>query len=457
VPPISDVPDTARETAARVRAGSLTAAASADAALGLIAAGERTLRAFAHTDPDAVRAEAARIDAAGTAALPLAGVTVGVKDIVDAAGWSTECNSPIYRGRRATVDAAIVALLRRAGAVVAGKTVTTEFALRTPGPTVNPHNPAHTPGGSSSGSAAAVAAGMVHVAIGTQTGGSVIRPGAYCGIPALKPSFTAVPRSGVKPLSESLDTLGWYGRTLDDLALVAETVLDRPAGYTPPRDDRPLRVALCRLTPWERTGPGTRTALDRAAAALEAKGFAVTAVSLDDALGPLHDAHRLIMAVEAWRNFRWERLAHMADLSEAFRDFIQEGAAVEPEQERAAREAAAEGRGMFDRFLDGYDVVMTASAPDEAPAGLATTGEATFNRVWTLLGVPCVHLPTGLGPGRLPVGVTLVGRQFGDFELLAHAARAEAALAAAGHGRVAPGAKPAGRRASGGDGVPAKG
>ncbi|BBK33109.1 Asp-tRNA(Asn)/Glu-tRNA(Gln) amidotransferase A subunit family amidase [Stella humosa] len=405
------------ETATAVRdavaAGEVTALAVADDCIAAIAARDGELQSFVDFDAKAAR-KAARTAPAG----PLSGITVGVKDIIDADGWATQCNSPIYAGHRPNRDSAVVGLLRAAGATILGKTVTVEFAFAQPGPTVNPYHPGHTPGGSSSGSAAAVAARLVHVALGTQTGGSVIRPGSYCGIFALKPSFGLIPREGVKPLSESLDTIGWYGRSVADLALVLSVFQAEPVTPPPQR----LRIGLCLQPPWSvATGP-MRAAIRRAARRLEGAGHIVAPFGHDALLAPLHQAQDDIMSVDAARSLRLEKLHHLDRLSPRLQERIRRGEAIDGTTEREARRLAEAARRDLDHLLGSWDAILTAPAPGEAPEGLGSTGDAVFNKVWTLLGVPCVNIPVGRGPKGLPLGIQLIGRRMDDARLLAVAA-----------------------------------
>ncbi|BBK41547.1 amidase [Allostella vacuolata] len=405
--------ETATTVRAAVAAGQATALQVLDDCIAAIAARDPELKAFVDFDPKAAR-KAARAAGAG----PLAGVTVGVKDIIDADGWATQCNSPIYAGHRPDRDSAVVGLLRAAGATILGKTVTTEFAFAQPGPTVNPYHPGHSPGGSSSGSAAAVAARLVHVALGTQTGGSVIRPGAYCGIFALKPSFGLVPREGVKPLSESLDTIGWYGRSVADLALVLSVFLAEPVTPPPQR----LRIGLCLQPPWSAaTGP-MRAAIRKAARRLEGVGHIVAPFGHEPMLEPLHPVCDDIMSVDAARSLRLEKLHHADRLSARLQERIAIGERISTDRERTTRRIAEQARRDFDHILGGWDAILTAPSPGEAPEGLATTGSPVFNKLWTLLGVPCVNIPFGRGPKGLPLGIQLVGRRLDDARLLAVAA-----------------------------------
>lgn len=413
---------TASEVAEAVRSGATTAPKVAEDCLQAIAARDPTLHAFVNLDPAAAR-KAARAAGSG----PLSGVTVGVKDIIDAVGWPTECNSPIHVGYRPVRDAAAVALLRDAGATILGKTVTTEFAFAHPGPTVNPHNAGHTPGGSSSGSAASVAARLVHVALGTQTGGSVTRPGAFCGVFSMKPSYGLVPREGVKPLSESLDTVGWYGRSVADLALVL-SVFD----HTPlPKAPRRLRIGVCRQPPWTSASRPMKANIENAAKKLAAAGHAVAPFGHEALLAPLHEAQETIMLLDGARSLCIERLHHQDKLSERLRKRLAAGMAIGADAERAARTTAERGRRELDLLLGSWDAILVPPSPGEAPATLASTGDPTFNRVWTLLGTPCVGIPYGRGPTDLPLGIQLVGRRRDDAALLAVAAEVATVLDAA--------------------------
>lgn len=418
---------TAAEAAAAIRRGEMTAVDLMTSCLEAIAAREEEVGAFAWFDPERALAEARDRDLQGATG-PLHGVPFGVKDIIDAVGMPTECNSPIYRGYMPARDAACVAMVRAAGAVIIGKTVTTEFAHFTPGRTRNPHNPAHTPGGSSSGSGAGVAAGMFHLAFGTQTGGSVIRPAAFCGIWGFKPTFNLVSREGVKPLADSFDTVGWYGRSAADLALVL-AVLTRREAPDPAAGTKPsYRVGLCRTPMWHMAEPATRAAVERAASALAGAGHAVEEVELPAGWEGLWEDHLDMMALEAGRGLIRERSHHWDLLSEKMREALERGFAVAPEKEIAIRHRFAAARQHVDGLFDTYDVLLTPSAPGEAPEGIATTGNAVFNRLWTMLGTPCVTIPAGMGPEGLPVGIQLVGRRNGDFGLLATAERTAALL-----------------------------
>ncbi|MGA0533549.1 amidase [Hansschlegelia sp. KR7-227] len=371
---------------------------------------EPSLQAFAHL-PDSP-------PEAGEAG-PLAGVAVGVKDLIDTADMPTGYGSPIHDGHRPAADAAIVARLRALGATVLGKTVTTEFAWRHPGPTRNPWNLAHTPGGSSSGSAAAVAAGLVTLALGTQTFGSVIRPAAFCGVVGFKPSFGALPREGVHPLSPSLDHVGLFARTVDDvsaaLSLLAPDIA--PASSVPVAE---LRLAA--LTPSTDVASEEQRALvDSARQDLASAGARVETVDLSDMTVRLRSIAEIIVAFEAAQVFGELQSRRPADISGELTDLINGGRAI---SDAAHRDALAAQRDLREAFADrmrGYDAVLTIPAPGEAPEGLGHTGDARFCTPWTTLGAPAVSLPVGVSLSGLPLGLQLVGRHGGDMALLAAA------------------------------------
>ncbi len=403
----SDLPPTALAAAAEIAAGRLTSEALTRACLERITAREREVEAWIALDPELALAEARRRDAERPRG-PLHGVPIGVKDIVDTHDLPTGYGSDIYAGHRPAADAACVALARAAGMVVLGKTVTTEFAMRTPGKTRNPHNRQHTPGGSSSGSAAAVAADMVPLAIGTQTAGSVIRPASYCGIVGYKPTFGRIPRAGVKLLSESLDTIGVMARSVADAAAFG-AVLERAPVVPLPNLDRPPRFGLCRSPAWHDAEPATVTALDTAAELFRKAGGTVIEVDLPEPFDEAPQAHAVIMSYEMARMLAYERETCWDRLSAPLRQVINEGRAHTRERYDWARGVQAGCRAAAIEAFEQVDVLLTPAAPGEAPKGLRSTGAPVFNRIWTLLGVPCVTVPGLVGPQRLPVGIQLVG------------------------------------------------
>jgi amidase len=395
----------AAEAVARLRRGELRAEDLVDACLERIARVDPALGAFEHLDPERARAEARRVDGLREKPL-LAGLPVAVKDIFDTAELPTERGSEAFRGRRPAADAAAVARLRAAGAVVLGKTVTAELAFYRPGRTVNPHDPARTPGGSSSGSAAAVAARLAPAAIGTQTAGSIIRPASFCGVVGFKPTFGLVSMDGVSPFAPSLDTFGLFVRDAAALPLLLEA-----AGVPAAAEARtaPPRVALCRTEQWPLAEPATRAILEEVAGALARAGAAVEELDLGAAFDGLADAQRTIMAAEAARTLRGVREAHAQVLSAVLLDFLAEGERVPPAREEAARAQAERCRALHPGAIARGGARLTPGALGEAPVGLGSTGDPAFDRIWTLLGTPCASLPLARGPAGLPVGVQLVG------------------------------------------------
>jgi Asp-tRNA(Asn)/Glu-tRNA(Gln) amidotransferase A subunit family amidase len=314
-----------------------------------------------------------------------------------------------------------VALSCAAGGVVMGKTVTTEFATRKPGPTANPRNTSHTPGGSSSGSAAGVAAGFFPFAFGTQTAGSIVRPASYCGVVGYKPTFGTIPRLGMKMMSESLDTIGTMGRSVADCAMLASAAGAGDLGDPSVRPSGTPRIGLC-------PGPNTVTASDAALAnlALAAKTLAAAGAVVRDAKLPaafdaLETIQPLVMNGESVLSMGWELLHHSAQISDGLRDRLAWGAAQGSTALHQNRLAMLAFQGRFDDFMGDFDILLTQSAPGEAPAGLEWTGDPVFNAVWTALGVPCVTVPFGVGPAGLPLGVQIVGRRGQDAAVLAWA------------------------------------
>jgi Asp-tRNA(Asn)/Glu-tRNA(Gln) amidotransferase A subunit family amidase len=317
-----------------------------------------------------------------------------------------------------------VALLKQAGCLILGKTETTEFANNHPSRTLNPHNPAHTPGGSSSGSAASVGDGMVPLALGTQTGGSVIRPAAYCGTYAIKPSFGAINRAGVKPVAESLDTVGIFSRNVEDLVLGLEVL----AGIAPVRVEGKPRVGLCRTPRWSSADPATQANLEEAAKRLARAGAQVRDYEMPPGSDQLFDRHKVIMGYETARALAWEYRNFPEQISPTLKPRLDEGWKVTRADYDAMREHARRCRRALAEDLKNFDFLLTPSAASEAPRSLASTGDPVFNRAWTLLGVPCVTIPYGKGSNGLPLAVQLVGAFAADAALLAWARFGDGAL-----------------------------
>lgn len=408
---------TATAAAAEIAAGRLTSEALVEDCLARIAEREPVVGAWEFLDPELARAQARALDR-GPRRGALHGVPVGIKDIMDTADMPTAYGSPIYRGHRPAADASCVALLRAAGAVILGKTVTTEFAYFRPGKTANPHNPRHTPGGSSSGSAAAVADNMVPAALGSQTAGSVIRPAAFCGVVGYKPTFGAFSLAGIKPFSASLDTLGLMARDVQDIALL-RTVLLAVEERLPQVEDP--RIGLCRTAHWSAAESATQAAVEQAAGALAAAGATVTEFEPAGDFAAITEAQKTIMAFEAARSYAPEHLAHGDQLSPKLAELLAAGRRVSLEDCAKAQALAEEARRRLDEEMRGLDLLITPSAPGEAPEGLHATGDPLFNRAWTLLHVPTITLPAFTGPRGLPIGLQLVSRRGDDARLLAFA------------------------------------
>lgn len=422
-----------RELASQVANGSLSAEAVMLACLTRIAERDPDVQAWQHLDAQVALTQACLMDARGPDKGLLAGVPMGVKDLMDTTDMPTEYGSPIYAGHRPTVDAAVVAGARALGAVFPGKTVTTEFATFQPGKTRNPRSPAgarHTPGGSSSGSAAAVAAGMVPVALGTQTAGSIVRPAAYCGVVGYKPTHAMLPLAGIKPLSPSLDTVGVFARTVDDAAYTAGALMNDTelAGAAQAALSSPLRVGVCKTPHWSRADQDTHAAMQQAVNALQQAGVQIVEFDLPAICEGLTQAQIDIMAFEAAAAFTPEARSMASGFSPAFARLLETGRAVNPAAFRAALEMADRARSAFQDAMDGLDALIAPSTEGVAPAGLEATGDPIFCRMWTLLGSPCVHVPTGVGAYNLPVGVTVTGARYADVRVLSVAHQLETLL-----------------------------
>jgi Asp-tRNA(Asn)/Glu-tRNA(Gln) amidotransferase A subunit family amidase len=331
----------------------------------------------------------------------------------------TQHNSPIFAGHRPSLDAAPVATLRAAGAIILGKTDTTEFAAAGRwAATRHPLDPRHSPGGSSAGSAAAVADAQVPLALGTQTAGSTMRPASFCGVFAFKPTWGAVSREGLKLYAASLDTLTWFARSVADLNLLAEVFAIADDAPPVPVPVRGARIGLCRSPAWSFAQPGTETAMDAAAARLRAAGAVVTMLDLPESFADLgFGVHQAVMFSEGRAAFLNLARTHPDLLHDDFHARVENRAGISRARLAAAYDQAAACRAAFDAIARDYDAILTPSARGEAPLLEAGPGDAVFNRMWTLLHVPCVGIPVCAGPGGLPVGVTLVGPRFADRQL----------------------------------------
>jgi Asp-tRNA(Asn)/Glu-tRNA(Gln) amidotransferase A subunit family amidase len=404
-----------------VDAGELSAEAVVLSCLARIREREPVVRAWTHLADGAALAAARACDKAATRGPHgvLRGVPFGIKDIFDTADMPSGYGSPIYAGCRPSFDASAVALPRAAGAILLGKTVSTEFANRHPGPTSNPHNRAYTPGGSSSGSAAAVADFMVPLALGTQTGGSVIRPAAYCGVVGFKASYGLFPPAGMHMNTDSLDTVGAMARSVGDIALFRAALMAIPY-EAPVSPERPPRLALCRTMHWDEAEPEGRAVLEAAAARLGAAGATIVDSELPGACADISEIQRRHSAYEAPRNHAPELHRHAALLSDDLlaNGRIAAGRKLSLDDFRAALRRAERARAAAQEWAGGFDAILTLPAPGQAPKGLGSTGNAVFNGLWTLLYMPCLTLPAGAGPDGLPVGIQLVGRRHDDARLL---------------------------------------
>ena len=409
----------ARELARKLARRDLTASAVVAACFERIAARETQVRAWTHLDRDAALARARALDRAALTG-PLHGLPIGVKDLFDTVDMPTAYGSPIYTGHRPPWDASSVALARAAGAIVVGKTVTTEFATFHPRPTRNPHHLAHTPGGSSSGSAAAVADCMVPLAFGSQTAGSIVRPSAFCGVIGYKPTYGTINRVGARMISDTLDTVGAIARTVPDVALLVSVLAERPELAIDDDVGAAPRVGLCRTHQWSELTEDAMTCFDTTARALEHAGATVRDVTLPNSFAGLVAAQISIMTHEVAACLSYEWLQHRDRLSADMVKMIEQGRGVSKTHYDAARELAHACRAELGDVFRDVDVLVAPSTHGEAPEGMAT-GDPLFQRMWTLLHVPCVHVPAGRGSHGLPLGVTVIGALASDRMLLSAA------------------------------------
>ena len=398
----------ATEAAAHIAAGKLKSEALVTACLEQIGRREKDVQAWASIDPELALAQARARDKEPRRTR-LHGIPVGVKDVLDTADLPTEYGSPIYRGNRTTCDAACVAQVRELGGVILGKTVTTEFATRHPGKTRNPHNLKHTPGGSSQGSAAAVADWMVPLAFGTQTTSSVIRPAAYCGVVGYKPSFGLVNRAGAKALSDSLDTVGTLTRTVPDAALIVEELSGAPVTSFDAVPRMKPRIGLCRTPYWSKADRATHEALEQAVPRLERAGARVDEIDLDGEFARLVEVQISISTYEMFRALAYERTCFPDLISETLMGRLLGGGRVTRAQYEEAQATAQRCRARLVDVFREYDALLAPSAMGEAPEGLASTGDPVFGASWTVLHGPAVTVPVFHGPNGLPLGAQIIG------------------------------------------------
>jgi Asp-tRNA(Asn)/Glu-tRNA(Gln) amidotransferase A subunit family amidase len=415
-----------------VRDGAVSSEELVGACLARVREADAAVQAWAHLDPEHALAQARILDqmrSTGQVLGPLHGVPVGVKDIFDTTDMPTECGSPIHAGRLPAHDSAAVALLRAAGAVVMGKTVTTEFALYSPGKTRNPHDPERTPGGSSSGSAAAVAAGMVPLALGSQTNGSVIRPAAFCGVYGFKPTHGSISRHGLLRLARTLDHVGVFARTLEDVALACEQLFGgderdpdtRPRARIPFRElcaaDPPLPPFLAFVAPpnWDRAEPEAREAF---AELVEALGDRVVEVPLGPSASAALDVHRTILEAELAASLASEYDRGRESLSASLREQLERGRRISAFDYQAALARIPLLNAGFEEIFERCDAILTPAAPGTAPRGLESTGDPSCCTLWTLAGMPALAMPLMQGSDGMPLGVQLVGPRDSDARLL---------------------------------------
>ncbi len=407
---------TATEMVAAIAAGRTTCEAVARDCLERIAAREPQVQAWQYLDPDYVIAQARALDQSGKRG-PLTGVPFGVKDIIDTCDMPTEYGTVIYKGHRPARDAACVALSRKGGAVLMGKTVTTEFANITPGKTRNPLDPARTPGGSSSGSGAAVADCMVPLAIGTQTTGSTTRPASFCGVFGYRPTYGDLRLTGVMEASGSLDTLGLLARSIEDIALYRDVLLGVEPEPIPAEAPVP-RIGFCRTYFWPRLEPATQKLLEDAAQRLARAGAMVKEVMLPPEFEGLEAVHRWISGFEMARNLTWEIENHWEKISEKFRNGrLKDGLACSYERYCEMRDVTERCRQLLAPIMKEYDVLLTAAAAGEAPVGWEPVPHPWVYMIWTTMHVPSVTLPVFKGPNGLPIGAQLVANRSDDRRL----------------------------------------
>ncbi|NKB57568.1 MAG: amidase [Alphaproteobacteria bacterium] len=399
----------AKDIAAKIDAGETSCEAVTRALLDRIAEREPAVDAWEYLDPDKALADARAIDALPSKGL-IHGVPLGVKDIIDTKDMPTRHGSPIHANNQPCTDAPCVTLVRGAGGLTLGKTVTSEFASQHAGKTKNPHNPAHSPAGSSSGSAAAVADFMVPVAFGTQTGGSIVRPGAFCGCIGYKPSYGDYNPLGVHDNTRSVDTLGMMSRTMDDQALLRAVLTGAPYRPIQPPAIGDLRIGLCRTPNWHLADAPTQACLEGAARDLSAAGATVTDFDLPDGFEAAMEGFDAVSGYEYSRTLSYEWINYPELLSENLRgNRVPNGLKVTAAAYQSGLAALGDYRKRYAAALQDWDVLITPSAPGEAPADLTTIGEPPFNRIWTGLYGPAINLPLFTGPQGLPIGLQVIG------------------------------------------------
>ncbi len=406
------------ELARGISNGTISSTDIIKACLDRIAAREPIVKAWAYIDPEAAIEEANRLDKEPPRS-PLHGIPIGVKDIIDTVDMPTSYGSEAFAEHHPERDAACISRLRNAGAVILGKTVTTEFAYFAPGATTNPHDRTHTPGGSSSGSTAAVADFHVPIALGSQTAGSIIRPASYTGVIGYKPSYATYPLDGILPLAPSLDTLGVFTRALADLTLVNNVLAQDNAFHNhEPAARRPHKIAVVRSPDWRQGTSTMRAAFDAFVERIRADGLDCRSVEPPQ-ISPIIEAQIDLMAYESVATLGPIVAEFGAAIRPETRALIERGRQVDADFEQRLAVVKGLADEMLDELFLEHDIILTPSAPGEAPAGLERTGDPIFNRVWTFCGVPCINVPVARGAGSLPLGVQFVGNRGADMDLLA--------------------------------------
>jgi Asp-tRNA(Asn)/Glu-tRNA(Gln) amidotransferase A subunit family amidase len=410
---------TASQAARQIRAGTLTSEALVRSCLERIGQRDEAVKAWLHVDPDYALLQARELDG-GTVTGLLHGLPIAVKDIMDTGDMPTTCNSLLYQGYRPTRDAACVAVVRRSGVVILGKTDTVEFASGgRRAATRHPTHPSHTPGGSSSGSAAAVADAQVPISFGTQTAGSLVRPASFTGTYAFKPTWGTVATEGTKPYSPTLDTVGWFGREVADLTLMARAFCLPNVVTASTMTPSQIKVAICETPFWPKAEAATKQALSAATERLSKAGAQVQHLVLPKRFQALSLAQDTIMCGEGRVSYLAEYLNQGQLLDSHFVEMVENRRGITGQNITAAQDFAAECRKEFDALFADIDVVVAPAASGEAPEGLQFTGDPIFNSMWTLLHVPCIAIPCTTGPRGLPVGVQVIGPRRSDARLLA--------------------------------------
>jgi Asp-tRNA(Asn)/Glu-tRNA(Gln) amidotransferase A subunit family amidase len=398
-----------------VREGALSVADVCEGFVRSIRDAEEQVHAFAHFDEEAIFRQAKAIDARARKG-SLAGLVIGVKDNYDTMDFPTGYGSPIYDGHRPSRDSAVVARLKAHGALIIGKTATAEFAFMHTGATRNPHGLTRTPGSSSAGSAAGMAAGFFPLALGTQTAGSIIKPASYCGSYAYKPTFGSISLEGIKPFAPSFDTVGWFGRSVDDTRLVAEVLMGGELGAGSP-SQAPAHILVAKTEFWGDADPAAKAVLESAVERLLGCGYRVEEASAPFDYPRLASAHQMVNDQEGSRSLAYEYEWHRPLLSDAILRMKERALAQQPSEEVAAARYIRCQAEEMDRYLIGIDAILTLSTAYEAPEGLTATGTSDFIKTWSALGMPQMNLPIGFGPNRMPIGLQLVGRRRDDARL----------------------------------------